>query len=276
MIRIAFSGFWPNFDKKRNFITDALNIAGMSYVVTNSPLMADVIFHSHFKTMYEKFAFKKLQKRKINIFFSGEATEFDPGEYDASISSRRYMSDVHFRLPLWKIYINYDADLPGALTEYDIPKWHLENTILSIKKERKFAAAVFSNMNSVRRYLLDGLSLRGSVDIYGRYGLSLKNKMTMLPNYWLNLCPENAIVPGYITEKIIHAKACGCIPVWFGDLNYQTDFNKDSLVNMLEFDMNFEAMMDCVDFSRIAETPLLEKAEDYRPDLAKFLLRFIS
>ena len=64
--------------------------------------------------------------------------------------------------------------------------------------------------------------------------------------------------------------------MWFGDLNYQTDFNKDSLVNMLEFDMNFEAMMDCVDFSRVAETPLLERAEDYRPDLAKFLLRFIS
>lgn len=275
MIKVAFSGFWPSFNKKNNFLLDALNYGSVQFKVVGNPLCADLVFHSHFKSVYDKIIFKKFLGSKTNIFFSGEATEFDPSQYTASISSRKYMVGQHYRLPLWKIYIDYDLRKQGLASEYGISTWYLVNAINSSRKNKKYAAAVFSNMNSIRRFMLDGLKKNGGVDVYGRYGLPLKNKMEILPDYWLNLCPENAIVPGYITEKVVHAKACGCIPIWYGDLGYESDFNKDALVNVLDYGMNMEEMMDCVDFKKVRETPLMNVADDYKPDLARFLTKII-
>jgi hypothetical protein len=35
---------------------------------------------------------------------------------------------------------------------------------------------------------------------------------------------ENSQAPGYITEKVLHSKMAGCIPLYWGDKDTDTDF----------------------------------------------------
>jgi len=43
---------------------------------------------------------------------------------------------------------------------------------------------------------------------------------------------ENAQSPGYITEKVLHAKMAGCVPLYWGDSNTDSDFVPQSFVNV--------------------------------------------
>lgn len=46
--------------------------------------------------------------------------------------------------------------------------------------------------------------------------LAIDGRYTRLPQFHYNICTENAIEPGWVTEKIWHAMAAGCIPIYLG------------------------------------------------------------
>jgi hypothetical protein len=49
------------------------------------------------------------------------------------------------------------------------------------------------------------------------------------------ICFENTIHPGYNTEKLIHAKTAGCVPLYWGSQKVDDDFNSRSYLNMADF-----------------------------------------
>ena len=63
-------------------------------------------------------------------------------------------------------------------------------------------------------------------------------------DYYFVIAMENKIAPGYITEKILNAYASGSIPIYWGDAVVTEFFNKDSFVNLSDF----ESIDECVDY----------------------------
>lgn len=57
------------------------------------------------------------------------------------------------------------------------------------------------------------------------------NKIEYARKYRFQLCPENAQYTGYCTEKILHAFAAGCIPIYWGDETVIKDFNEKAFIN---------------------------------------------
>ena len=45
---------------------------------------------------------------------------------------------------------------------------------------------------------------------------------------------ENQISDGYITEKLLHAKICGNIPIFYGDATVNEDFNPNCFIHINE------------------------------------------
>ena len=88
--------------------------------------------------------------------------------------------------------------------------------------------------------MIEELSKYKKVDCFGKphqnwfYGED--NKLLTISKYKFNICFENSIHPGYYTEKPIHAKYAGCVPVYWSDAGMGNDFNADAFLNLNDFD----------------------------------------
>ena len=60
--------------------------------------------------------------------------------------------------------------------------------------------------------------------------------MSHLSSYKFSLAMENQISDGYITEKLLHAKISGTIPIFYGDAYVKEDFNQNCFIYINEYD----------------------------------------
>jgi hypothetical protein len=98
---------------------------------------------------------------------------------------------------------------------------------------------VFNSRSPHRWEIIEKLGKYKKVDCYGKpfgnwfYGED--NKLKTISDYKFNICFENSISPGYYTEKMIHAKTAGCLPLYWADNNCHKDFNPRSFLNLYDF-----------------------------------------
>jgi hypothetical protein len=87
--------------------------------------------------------------------------------------------------------------------------------------------------------ILKKLSKYKDIHCYGApfgnhfYGEDIK--YDILSNYKFNICFESGIHSGFYTEKPIHAKIAGCLPLYWADENCKNDFNTKSFLNLNDF-----------------------------------------
>lgn len=78
---------------------------------------------------------------------------------------------------------------------------------------------------------------------------------------------ENTIANGYVTEKITNAYRAGCVPIYWGASQADDIFNKDSFVNIQDFESPeccVEYIADCTDEAiseTISQNPFREQVE---------------
>jgi hypothetical protein len=60
--------------------------------------------------------------------------------------------------------------------------------------------------------------------------------MNLISDYKFNICFENSKNKGYYTEKILHAKVAGCIPIYYSDEDMSMDFNPKCCINLNNFE----------------------------------------
>jgi GR25 family glycosyltransferase involved in LPS biosynthesis len=117
----------------------------------------------------------------------------------------------------------------------------------TLSQREKFCAFVVSNpSNDVRNRAFWWLNDRQKVDSAGRLfnnmgpdlfaglgggGGELK-KHEFLKSYKYCFAYENNSAPGYTTEKLLHAKAAGCVPLYWGDPEVERDFDIRGFVDM--------------------------------------------
>lgn len=290
-VRVFTYGFWKGFNFSESLLGLALSDQ-YAVSIVDSPQECDVSFESYFsrrKHRWEKILHRYagrsyveeiLARRKVRrIFFSGEALPLPIGAHHGVISHEPWLGELTYRLPLWVLYCSLFGETAFA-GDPDECGFTLDQ-LTSVPPNgvsRKFACAIFGNQQHYRYDGIAKLKRFGPVDLFGRAAhRPIPNKLEILRGYRFNLCFENTIAPGYITEKALHAKMAGCIPLWWGDPSYRLDFNEKALVNVYEYGADFERIMDDVDFEEVLNTPLITRfTRDDRAGLAAFFRRTIE
>lgn len=166
------------------------------------------------------------------IFFTGEHLANYPdyhdhllGEVDLALGFATLNDDHYLRFPLWLTDLfPPDADEAGIQARLD----EMTEAGRDLVSRSNYAALIARHDNNgLRAELADILEAFGQVDYPGKFrnnfsrnlGLGYTEKIRLLRDYRFNICPENTNAPGYVTEKIWHAHAAGCIPVYWGSGN---------------------------------------------------------
>jgi len=242
-MKVSFLDFWEYpkaFDPNNNFLTHLLKLT-FDNVQIVGPDDADVIIYTCFGDKHKKYNHCK------KIFYTGECLRPDYNECDYSITfDFESYDNKNIRIPLWYFYIDWFSVKTYDNPEYLIPVDYLIGENEFTKKEKsKFCSAVFSKNNDIRFQFVKKLNLYKNVDCYGKVHNNYlpdgeKYKMDVISNYKFNLCFENTIHPGYFTEKLLHAKIAGCIPIYYSDKSYSNDFNTKCCINLIDFESEYD------------------------------------
>jgi hypothetical protein len=280
-MKISFLDFWDGFDAENNFLIDL--IRSFKYdVYISEPHQADLIIFSCFGNSNKQFNHCK------KIFYTGEnlRPNFNDCDYSLTFDFDDY-DGKNIRLPLWLMQIDFfnkkSYGNPKFLINLKTLLDNEENPYSKIKKEN-FCVIVNNHLGNKREEILRCLiknkhkQVNGYGKIFNNWFYGEDTKLDILSKFKFNICFENSIHSGYYTEKLIHAKAAFTIPVYYSDSNIEKDFNKNSFLNLndyesmehfcdriLEIDSNESLYKD------IVEQPLFNK-----PDHAIQLLSDIS
>jgi hypothetical protein len=267
-MNISFLDFWNGFKPENNFFIYLIKSTKENVNIT-PPENADVIFYSCFGNSNKKYNCKK-------IFFTGENLRPNFNECDLSLSfDFDHYGDRNMRLPLWYLYIDW-----FNVKSYNNPNWLIPVEYLVgdnefTKKEKiNFCSTVFSSPYDSRFNMINLLNTYKNVDCYGKIHNNKlldgeRYKMDVISNYKFNICFENSIHPGYFTEKILHAKIAGCVPIYYSDKSYSNDFNTNSCINLIDYNDMKEVLEDVkkIDsdnaiYKKIKSEPLFNKIPD--------------
>ena len=238
-MNVSFLDFWHGFQPENNFFIHLLRLIKESVNIT-SPQNADVIFYSCFGDSHKKYNSQK-------IFFTGENLRPNFNDCDLSLSfDFDDYNNKNIRLPLWYLYIDW-----FNVKSYNNPEWLIPVEYLSgdnefTKKDKnQFCSTVFSSPYDTRFNMVNLLNNYKQVDCYGKIHNNQlpdgeKYKMDVISNYKFNICFENSVYPGYFTEKLLHSKIAGCIPIYYSDKSYSNDFNTKCCINLIDFENEYD------------------------------------
>lgn len=244
--RIGFSDMWDGFRPEYNMITLMLQASGVKrdvIGVTEGPM--DVLLFGPFGDAWKKFPIA-LPK----IHYTGENTEpimrddirLNIGFKHLDMNDGRYL-----RLPLWMLEINWfraDAQRIGNPKPISIDICCKGSA--DLESRNKFCAFVVTNPRQpMRNVAFQWLSQYKSVDSAGRLfnnigpsifaglggGGGELVKVEFYKQYRFVLAYENDSSPGYTTEKLLHAKAAGCVPIYWGDPKVERDFDTAGFID---------------------------------------------
>lgn len=180
------------------------------------------------------------------IFYTGENQR--PEHYDChyAISFDHNYNPWHYRLPLFVIYL-------WALKNIHKTKYG-KNYLFKpeIKPKSAFATFVVQNPGcKERNTFFHKLNAIKKVDsggpLYNNIGKNLdgeESKIDFLSTRKFNICFESMSYPGYCTEKILHAFLAGTVPIYWGSTTIEADFNRDSFINV----HNFQSQEQAIDY----------------------------
>jgi predicted O-linked N-acetylglucosamine transferase (SPINDLY family)/GR25 family glycosyltransferase involved in LPS biosynthesis/glycosyltransferase involved in cell wall biosynthesis len=248
ILKINFVDFWGYFNKEYNFFTNLLRhyYNKQSIIIRIDEHNPDLIFYSAFGNQHTKYNCPK-------IFFTGENIRPDTNA-DYSLGFDYSNNNNYTRLPLWILYINwFCVNYPNGCQRSPIDQSlsYLKNNNNNQNRNRFCCFVVTNKNNPIRNNLFHELNLYKTVDsageLYNSIGSVLPRdedssdgltKIHFLQNYKFCIAYESSSYPGYVTEKILHAKMAGCIPIYWGDTEIIKQFNPDSFINAHDYDSN--------------------------------------
>ena len=292
-------GMSCSFQGDYNFFTLLLNAAGKQMTPAYSVLgwnmqtwdmskRPDLIVFGPFGRDWMKFP-SNIPK----VHFTGENSP--PIQREDVVLNMGYqhnymVKDSYMRFPLWMMEIDwFQADVERLVNPKPIPlqlcTQTYENTLES---RQKFCSFVVSNpSNPIRNQAFHSLNQYKPVDsgggLFNTIGDELSaglgggggelKKTKFMMNYKFAITYENSKAMGYCTEKYLHAKAAGTIPIYWGDPHFQRDFDTAGCIDARDFTTPDELIravkeVDTNDdlWRKMASTPALD---EYRVDLVR-------
>ena len=302
--KVLFTDMWDDFNEVHNMFTLALENAFKNKVKveghSKETLGSDVPSLVIFGPFGEEW--RSLPSLWPKAHFTGENTE--PIKDDSVKLNIGYklpdMSDnSYLRMPLWMFEIDwFGADLEQIRNPLPLPI----DTCTTVQpgNRDKFCAFIVTNpRNPVRNKAFTTLNKYKPVDSAGRLYNNIGSdifaglgggggellKHEFLKSYRFCLAYENQSAPGYTTEKILHAKAAGCIPIYWGDHKVGRDFNEKGFLNAngCKSEADLIELVDKVesDPQRMAALQAVPALSSYSRDLvrrtfAEMVRRFVT
>ena len=260
VFRVGFSDMWESFNPDYNFFTLLLNEAGKhmdpprrveGYDTRKSAENPDLLVFGPFGSEWRRFG-----PDVPKVHFTGENTRpiFDPAvtlnlgfDHLKLIPPEKYV-----RFPLWMTYIDwFGADIERLQNPKPMPlAWCLATSEDTLASRTGFCSFVATNpRNPIRNAAFQWLSQYKKVDSAGRLYTNVEpvtspfagggggelDKVAFYRNYKFCLAYENSAQSGYTTEKYLHAKAAGCVPIYWGDPDVQHDFDMEGAIDARKF-----------------------------------------
>ncbi len=257
---VAFSEMWDGFNYDSNFITDALryqcklNNRNIKIVgIQTNSIDSDPNVHIIGPFSKDQRVFSKSVPK---IYFSAENWQIpNDDSIDLYLTPYRSEDKKHIRLPTWMTFIDWfnESDDLSSVNTNDNPNrlplgLALKTHSKPFDKRSEFCAFVVSNpickfRNDCFIELNNYKKVNSGGDLYNNIGgrLELKYpgggcgdipKYEFFSKHKFTLSFENSQADGYITEKVLHSKMAGCIPLYWGDINTDSDFAPGSIINV--------------------------------------------
>jgi GR25 family glycosyltransferase involved in LPS biosynthesis len=241
---ILFTDMWDQFNPEHNMFT----LAFSNYMKNVNVIGTDNISVKPDIHIFGPFGSQWKQVKGPKIHYTGENTGpiLDPS-VKLNLGYQYSNNPSYLRLPLWMLSIDwFNCDLNKIQNPLPIP---VEACMTSCYKEErsKFCAFIVSNpSNEIRNEAFNVLNAYKPVDSAGNLfnnvgpilaaglgggGGELK-KHEFLKGYRFCLAYENQSSDGYTTEKLLHAKAAGCVPIYWGDSLVGRDFDTRGFINL--------------------------------------------
>ena len=306
-LRVLFTDMWNDFNPSYNMfllmLQESLRQANIEmavegYDATSLPagVTPSLLLFGPFGSSWKDEKWKPVPK----AHYTGENT---PPVQDATVflnlgyPHADFVDEKYIRLPLWMLEIDwFGANLGMIQNPKPLPIDRCTQVFPEeIANKKKFCAFVVTNpCNSLRNNAFHWLSQYKQVDSAGRLFNTIGDaifaglgggggellKHEFLKNYKFCLTFENASSQGYTTEKLLHAKAAGCIPIYWGDPKVERDFDSagfldarsvstpDQLIDLVKkIDSNPSSYL------RMMSVPALDS---YKRDLVRRTLAEIS
>ena len=248
-MKISFADFWPGFDYNYNFITFLFKEVFEDISVSN-PEDCDCLIYNIFGQSHRSY------NDCIKIFFNGESSprpNFNECDYSITSFFDSYDSK-NIRIPLWMFYVDWFNTGTWGNPGWLIPVDYLtgENPFF-LKEKTKFCSTVFSIPYQNRIDMIDMVNRYKDVDCYGKcHKMQIPQnnshagefeKMEVISDYKFSICFENAAPGGWYTEKLLHAKIAGNIPIYYSDTECHKDFNTKGFLNLSDYS-DMESMLE--------------------------------
>lgn len=244
-LRIWFEDFWAGFQPDYNFFTLLLTSRGKSWVLDeHNPAFVFVGPYTDNHKRFPRFE----DGGPVKIMFTGENTRPQKDmNFNIGFDYRPHDS-TYLRLPLWIIEINwFGCDPERVVNPKPFPLERITDVYPDeIAGRHLFCGFVVSNPNNpLRNEAFHRLSTYKPVAsggaLFNNIGHKLEGgpgggggeltKLNFFKQCKFALVFENSEHPGYVTEKLLHAKAAGCIPIYWGDPEVAKDFNPEAFVD---------------------------------------------
>lgn len=232
-VRIAFAGFWEEFNKSDNFIVDVLKKKYYVQIIDTekNPTAKNSVQY----LFYSDFSDEYLDYDCIRIFYTGENISPDMNACDYAIGFDHFeLGDRYIRYPLYLAL--YEKDVNAMLSK------NIEvNQSLT---QRKFCSMVVSHStfaDPARKDFFEKLSEYRQVDSGGRYLNNIgkpegvTDKLDFQKQYKFSIAFENSSHPGYCTEKLVQGFAAQTIPIYWGDPQVNDYFVAGSFINCHDY-----------------------------------------
>lgn len=250
-VRVGFCDMWDGFNPEYNMFLLILNAAGIGKKAVGVSLNAgsedvDLLIFGPFGDRW-----KSVPSSVPKVHYTGENTKPVKRE-DIKLNIGFEHIDMndgsYLRLPLWMLEVNWFRADPEKIGN---PKPLPINRCCKVypaerESHEKFCAFVVTNPRQpMRNSAFQWLSTYKHVDSAGRLfnnigdtifaglgggGGELK-KLEFLKKYKFCIAYENESSTGYVTEKLLHAKAAGCIPIYWGDPKVERDFDAGGFID---------------------------------------------
>lgn len=243
-LRVGFVDMWEGFDAGDNFFVELMQ----QHVEKNVQVVGIMGFDRVSLIIRGPFGETGIPAGVPVVYFSGEReAELDDPSTALFLTHSMQHDEQHIRLPLWPLFLNWFGNqskpqrnpnglpLEYALKPYQGPKPDFCAFLVSnpICAERN---AAFDALNAYKRVDSGGAyknNMGGAIPCqFGGGGGGDLAKFEFFKTHTFALCYENSVTPGYVTEKLLHAKMAGCIPLYRGAAEAVKDFDPSGFIFM--------------------------------------------
>jgi hypothetical protein len=252
-LRIGFCDMWELFNPEYNMFTLMVNATGVRECIgvgleslQEGDEDVDLVVFGPFGNRWQT-----VKTTVPLVHYTGENTNpiVDPRvKLNLGFQHLDGADDSYLRLPLWMLEINwFGANVDRIQNPKPLPIDRCTKVYpAEFSTKSKFCAFVVTNPRQpMRNAAFQWISNYKHVDSAGRLfnnvgeeifaglgggGGELK-KLEFLKNYKFCIAYENESSRGYTTEKYLHAKAAGCIPIYWGDPVIERDFDMEGAID---------------------------------------------